>query len=41
MTEDQKFYKALQDILGGQIEGQGGLVNWMRIKTNYHFLKFL
>ncbi len=36
MTEDQKFYKALQDILVGQIESQGGLVNWMRIKTNYH-----
>lgn len=36
MTEDQKFYKALQDIFGGQIEGQGGLVNWMRIKTDYH-----
>jgi len=27
MTEDQKSYKAIQDILGSQIEGQGGLVN--------------
>jgi hypothetical protein len=36
MTKKQKFYKALQDIFGGQIEGQGGFVNLMRITANYY-----
>ena len=37
MTEDQKSYKALQDIfIGAKIESQGGFVNLMRIKANYH-----
>ena len=36
MTEDQKSYKAFQDIfIGAKIEGQGGFVNWMRIKANF------
>ena len=37
MTEDQKSYKALQDIfIGAKIESQGGFVNLMRIKANYY-----
>jgi len=37
MTKEQKFYKALQDIfIGAKIEGQGGFVNLMRIKSNYY-----
>ena len=37
MTKEQKFYKALQDIfIGAKIEGQGGFVNLMKIKSNYY-----
>jgi len=37
MTQEQKFYKTLQDIfIGAKIEGQGGFVNLMRIKSNYY-----
>ncbi len=37
MTKEQKFYKALQDIfIGAKIEGKGGFVNLMRIKSNYY-----
>lgn len=37
MTREQKFYKALQDVfIGAKIEGQGGFVNLMRIKSNYY-----
>lgn len=37
MTKEEKFYKALQDVfIGAQIEGQGGFVNLMRIKSNYY-----
>jgi hypothetical protein len=37
MTKEQKFYKALQDVfIGAQIEGEGGFVNLMRIKSNYY-----
>lgn len=37
MTKEVKFYKALQDVfIGAQIEGQGGFVNLMRIKSNYY-----
>jgi len=37
MTKEQKFYKALQDVfIGARIEGQGGFVNLMRIKSNYY-----
>jgi hypothetical protein len=37
MTKEQKFYKALQDIfIGAKIEGEGGFVNLMRIKSNYY-----
>ena len=37
MTEEQKFYKALQDVfIGAKIEGQGGFVNLMKIKSNYY-----
>ncbi|MGC9338070.1 MAG: hypothetical protein ACP5EQ_08330 [Candidatus Cloacimonadia bacterium] len=36
MTKEQKFYKALQDVfIGAKIEGEGGFVNLMRIKSNY------
>jgi len=35
MTKEQKFYKALQDVfIGAKIEGEGGFVNLMRIKSN-------
>ena len=37
MTKEQKFYKALQDIfIGAKIEGEGGFVKLMRIKSNYY-----
>jgi adenine specific DNA methylase Mod/very-short-patch-repair endonuclease len=37
MTKEQKFYKALQDVfIGAKIEGQGGFINLMRIKSNYY-----
>jgi len=37
MTKEQKFFKALQDVfIGAKIEGQGGFVNLMRIKSNYY-----
>ena len=37
MTKEQKFYKALQDVfIGARIEGQGGFVNLMKIKSNYY-----
>ncbi len=37
MTKEQKFYKALQDIfIGAKIEGTGGFVNLMKIKSNYN-----
>jgi len=37
MIKEQKFYKALQDVfIGAQIEGEGGFVNLMRIKSNYY-----
>lgn len=37
MTKEQKFYKVLQDVfIGAKIEGQGGFVNLMRIKSNYY-----
>ncbi|HOL21128.1 MAG TPA: site-specific DNA-methyltransferase, partial [Candidatus Hydrogenedens sp.] len=37
MTQEQKFYKALQDVfIGARIEGTGGFVNLMRIKSNYY-----
>ncbi|BDQ04817.1 MAG: adenine-specific DNA methyltransferase [Candidatus Dojkabacteria bacterium] len=37
MTKEQKFFKALQDVfVGSKIEGQGGFVNLMRIKSQYY-----
>ncbi len=37
MNKEQKFYKALQDVfVGAKIEGIGGFVNLMRIKSNYY-----
>ena len=37
MTKEQKFYNALQDVfIGAKIEGEGGFVNLMRIKSNYY-----
>lgn len=34
---EKKFYKALQDVfIGAKIEGEGGFVNLMRIKSNYY-----
>ena len=37
MNKEQKFYKALQDVfIGAKIEGQGGFVNLMRIKSNHY-----
>jgi len=38
MTKEQKFYNALRDIfVGAKIEGEGGFVNLMRIKSGYYF----
>ncbi len=37
MTKEQKFYKTLQDVfIGAKIEGKGGFVNLMTIKSNYY-----
>jgi len=37
MTKEEKFYKALQDVfIGARIEGTGGFINLMRIKSNYY-----
>jgi len=37
MSKEQKFYKALQDVfIGAKIEGTGGFVNLMKIKSNYY-----
>ena len=37
MKKEQKFYKALQDVfIGAKIEGEGGFVNLMKIKSNYY-----
>ncbi|MGC8721443.1 MAG: hypothetical protein ACP5SB_02580, partial [Caldisericaceae bacterium] len=37
MTEEEKFYKALQDVfIGANIEGEGGFINLMRIKSTYY-----
>ena len=37
MAKEKKFYKALQDVfIGAKIEGEGGFVNLMRIKSNYY-----
>jgi len=36
-TKEQKFYKVLQDVfIGAQVEGEGGFVNLMKIKSNYY-----
>ncbi|MCS7184279.1 MAG: site-specific DNA-methyltransferase, partial [Patescibacteria group bacterium] len=37
MTKEQKFYQALQDLfIGAKIEGEGGFVNLMKIKSKYY-----
>lgn len=37
MSKEQKFYKSIQDVfIGANIEGKGGFVNLMRIKSNYY-----
>ena len=37
MSKEQKFYKSLEDIfIGAKIEGEGGFVNLIRIKSRYY-----
>jgi len=37
MTKEQKFYNALRDLfIGAKIEGEGGFVNLMQIKSSYY-----
>jgi len=37
MTKEEKFYKALEDVfIGATIEGTGGFINLMKIKSNYY-----
>lgn len=37
LAKEQKFYNALQDVfIGAKIEGQGGFINLMRIKSDYY-----
>jgi adenine specific DNA methylase Mod len=37
MNKEQKFYNALRDVfIGAKIEGRGGFINLMRIKSNYY-----
>ncbi|MER3570454.1 MAG: hypothetical protein C4348_02550, partial [Patescibacteria group bacterium] len=36
MTKEEKFYKTLEDVfIGAKIEGEGGFVNLMKIKSKY------
>ena len=37
MTKEQKFFHALQNLfIGAQLEGTGGFINLMKIKSNYY-----
>lgn len=37
MTKEQKFYEALRDLfVGAKIEGEGGFINLMKIKSKYY-----
>ena len=37
MSKEEKFYKVLEDLfIGAEIEGEGGFVNLMRIKSSYY-----
>ena len=37
MTKEEKFYGALMDVfIGAKVEGQGGFINLMKIKSNYY-----
>ena len=37
MSKEEKFYKALEDLfIGAKIEGEGGFVNLMLIKSSYY-----
>jgi len=37
MTKEQEFYKVLQNVfIGAEIEGKGGFINLMKIKSNYY-----
>lgn len=37
MSKEQKFYKVLQEVfIGANIEGKGGFLNLMSIKSNYY-----
>jgi len=37
MNKEQKFYNRLQDVfIGAKIEGEGGFINLMKIKSNYY-----
>lgn len=37
MTKEKQFYQTLQDVfIGAKIEGQGGFINLMRIKSKYY-----
>ena len=36
-TKEKKFYEALQDVfVGAKVDGQGGFINLMKIKSNYY-----
>jgi len=37
MTKEQKFFNKLRDVfIGAKVEGQGGFINLMRIKSKYY-----
>ena len=37
MTKEQKFFRALRDVfVGAQVEGKGGFINLMKIKSKYY-----
>jgi adenine-specific DNA-methyltransferase len=37
MTKEQRFYNVLRDVfIGAKIEGTGGFINLMKIKSNYY-----
>jgi len=36
MNKEELFYKTLRDVfIGAKIEGQGGFINLMKIKSRY------
>jgi len=36
-SKEEKFFNALRDVfIGAKVEGEGGFINLMKIKSNYY-----